>query len=92
MHTKKVIPIDAKWAALLREEAGKRETVFPPNAITVEDARNMRKKSGLPSGDRATREWLLAGCRAGKIKRIDGMLLKNGRLQLACRYLVTKCA
>jgi hypothetical protein len=87
MHTKKVIPIDKKWAALLSAELGRRETVFPPEAIDYKGVCDLLKKAGLPSGNNAAHTWLKGKVKSGEIKKLEGLKLHNGKLCREVRYL-----
>jgi hypothetical protein len=77
------------WAALFAAEIQRNETVFPANARSLEQIIEMRKATGYHASRTMTKRFLAQEVKSGRVKVIWGVVLQNGKLVNAARYIIT---
>jgi hypothetical protein len=76
------------WADLLQAELSRRETAFPPEALNLPQVCQLLKNASLPSGNGFALKWLARERKAGRVKMLKGIAIKNGRPNHTVRYVI----
>lgn len=73
---------------MLQTELEHRGTRWSPDQYTFEQVQALRRERGLPGGITATRAWLAAQMKAGRVKASTGTGMKDDRLVRQVRYQI----
>ena len=76
------------WATLFAAEIQRKETVFPPNAKSVEQIMEMRKATGFPGSHTMTKLFLAKEIKSGRVKLLRGVIVRDGKRINAARYII----
>ena len=74
-------------ADLLAEELKSKETKWPKGALTFEELQQVRKEAGIAWGSMATRQFLNANKKAGKVEVFNGITLRGNKYVRATKFL-----
>lgn len=76
------------WATLFANEIQRKETVFPPNAKSIDQIMEMRKATGFPASHSITKVFLAEEIKSNRVKLLRGVVWKNGKRITAARYII----
>jgi hypothetical protein len=76
------------WADLLQAELSRRETLFPADALDLAQVCQLLRKANLPCGDGFALKWLARQRKAGRVKMLKGIAIKNGKPNHTVRYVI----
>jgi len=79
---------DSNWIAMFAAEIRRKETLFPPDALTIEQIMALRKSACVSCSRTQTQAFLANEIKAGRVKLLKGVALKNNKIQSTARYVI----